>query len=63
MVPFLLRAVIGAGCLIAQSMPGAPAETARELYSKNKTRMVNGVGPGGGGDTYARLVALQAAWL
>jgi tripartite-type tricarboxylate transporter receptor subunit TctC len=53
----MLRAVIGAGCLIAASMTGASAETPKEFYSKNKLRMVIGAGPGGGNDTYARLLA------
>jgi len=57
MTASICRAVIGALCFVALSVSGAFAETAAEFYKKNKIRMVIGAGPGGGNDTYARLVA------
>lgn len=57
MVPSMLRAVIGAGGLIAASVPGTSAETAQAFYSKNKIRLVIGAGPAG-----AATIPMRGLW-
>jgi tripartite-type tricarboxylate transporter receptor subunit TctC len=57
MAQFMSRAVLGALCLVTLPLFAANAESSAEFYSKTKLRMVIGAGPGGGNDTYARLVA------
>lgn len=57
MASSILRAGMAGLCLAAIPLSGLMAESPKEFYAKTKIRMVIGAGPGGGNDTYARLVA------